>query len=52
MICPSGRAKYFLAEDWTLESPLILQANSSFTRNREGTEVAASSCGSLNRLIG
>jgi len=42
MICPTGKTKYFLAEDWTLESLLIPQANFSSTRNRDHAEVAAS----------
>ena len=42
MICPTGKTKYFLAEDWTLESALILQANFSSTRNRDHAKLAAS----------
>ena len=42
MICPTGRAKYFFAQDWTDKITLILQADSSFTRNRDNAELAAS----------
>jgi hypothetical protein len=38
MICPTGRAKYFFAQDWTDKITLILQANFSSTRNRNYAE--------------
>jgi len=33
MICPTGRAKYFSQQDWTVESALIGQRKFDFWRN-------------------
>jgi hypothetical protein len=33
MICPTGRAEYFCAEDWTLKSALIGLKKFDFWRN-------------------
>jgi hypothetical protein len=32
MICPTGRAEYFCAEEWTVESALMLLAKFGFSR--------------------
>jgi hypothetical protein len=36
MICPTGRAKYFYVEDWTVKSALIWFAKSGFWRKPFG----------------
>ena len=48
MICPTGKTKYFLAEDWTLESALIPQANFSSTTN--GRDVTSRSSAAKDSL--